>query len=278
MTDYTDSAPIQVQSKQPRDWLALSAKTWFIVTAVGQWLFVAYILVYFGGKFLSGGIPAFGETHLPNGFVPGDSFGNMALVIHILLAGLIIAAGQIQLMPVVRSRIPRLHRWSGRFYLVAASFVSIAGLYLGWSRERLIGSIQQDIGTSLGGVLVLIFMPIVLYYVRKRNFAAHRRWALRFFMAVSAVWFLRLIIFGWFLTTGGIGIDAKTFSGPFLTFANFAQVLLPLAVLELFFRAERTKSQPYRRAVASLIFVLTGMMAVGIFAVTAGFWLPAILA
>lgn len=255
-------------------WLDYSAKTWYVVTAIGQWFFVVYILVYFGGKFLSGGLPAFGETHLPNGYEEGDTIGNIALAMHILIAGLIIAAGQIQLVPALRTIVPRLHRYSGYFYMTASIIVSIAGIYLGWSRETIIGSFIQNVGTSLGGVLVIIFGPIAVYYAIKRNFVAHRRWALRLFMAVSAVWFLRLMIFGWFLTTGGIGIDGETFTGPFLYVAHFAQVLLPLAVLELYFWVQKPKNKAYRNAVACLIFVCTGMMAIGAFAVIMGFWLP----
>lgn len=276
MTDIAHPMPGVVRPRSPRRWLDTSAKTWYAVTAIGQWFFVIYILVYFGSKFLTGGLAGFGDTHLPNGYIEGDTSGNIAMAVHILVAGLIIAAGQIQLVPQIRSKLPRLHRYSGYFYMVASVIVSLAGLYLTWSRESAIGDLSTHLGTSLGGVLVLAFVPIALYYAIKRDFAAHRRWALRLFMVVSAVWFLRLMIFGWFMTTGGVGIDPKTFTGPFLTIAHFAQVLLPLAVLELYFQAQKTKNAMFRNSVAGLIFVCTGLMAVGAFAVTAGFWIPRI--
>lgn len=274
MNDFADPIPGVMRPGTTRRWLEHSVKTWYIVTAVGQWFFVVYILGYFGGKFLSAGLPGFGETHLPNGYVEGDTAGNIAIAVHILIAGLIIAAGQIQLLPAIRRVVPRLHRYSGYFYILASVIVCVAGLYLTWARENVIGDLSTEIGTSLGGVLVLIFAPIALFYAIKRDFVTHRRWALRLFIAVSAVWFLRLMIFGWFMTTGGVGIDPETFTGPFLTVAYFAQTLLPLAVLELYFRAQESKSTAYRGAVASLIFVCTGLMAVGVFAVTWGFWIP----
>ncbi|NVJ98676.1 MAG: DUF2306 domain-containing protein [Alphaproteobacteria bacterium] len=276
MTDIMLDAGSPVRPKHARNWLTLSAKTWFVVTAIGQWLFVAYILGFYGTLYVGGGVASFANTHLPNGYIPGDTIGNIAIVAHILVAGFIIAAGQVQLISGVRNKMPRLHRWSGRFYMAASMVVSGAGIYLVWSRERVIGSLVQDIGTTIGGMLVFAFVPIALYYAIKRDFAAHRRWALRLFMVVSTVWFLRLMTYGWFMLTGGIGIDAETFSGPFLYVIHYLQFLLPLSVLELYFWAQESKNKAHRGKVACLVFVVTAYMAFGIFAVGFGSWIPRI--
>lgn len=270
------ASPGQKVSRK-RNWLSISAKAWFIATAIGQWFFVLYILGFFGPLFVQSGVDGFRDTHLPNGFLEGDNFGNAALAFHVLVAGLIIAAGQIQLVPAIRAKLPVLHRWSGRFYMAASVPVCLAGIYLTWSRENEISNLIQDIGTTLGGVLVLIFVPLALYTALKRNFAAHRRWALRLFMAVSSVWFLRILIFGWFLIGGGAGIDRSSFTGPFLTLAFFLQTLLPLALLELYFLAENPKNKVIRPFVASLIFAGTAYTAIGVFVITSGFWVPRVL-
>ncbi|SDE22727.1 DUF2306 domain-containing protein [Kordiimonas lacus] len=276
MSDIMMDAGTPARPKRARNWLDLSAKTWFVVTAIGQWLFVAYIAGYYGKRFAAGGVGGFADTHLANGFMAGDSMGNVALAIHILVAGLIIAAGQIQLVPGIRNKIPRLHRYSGWFYMTASVVVSIAGTYLVWTRPRVIGSLIQDIGVTGSGVLVMAFVPLALYCAIKRDFAAHRRWALRLFMVVSAVWFLRLMTFGWFLTTGGIGIDGKTFSGPFLYVVSFAQYLLPLAVLELYFWAQKGKNKAHRGKVAGVVFLMTAFMAVGVVGISSFSWIPKI--
>ena len=52
---------------------------------------------------------------------------------------------------------------------------------------------MNDIGVSLNGVLIMIFAEIALRYARARKIAVHRRWALRTFMVVSGVRFLRVI-------------------------------------------------------------------------------------
>jgi hypothetical protein len=70
-----------------------------------------------------------------------------------------------------------------------------------------------------------------------------------------------------------VGFDPKTFQGPFLTFLGLAQFLLPLAVLELYLRAERS-SPLGRLAMAGGLVVLTLAMGAGIGAATVGMWLP----
>jgi Predicted membrane protein (DUF2306) len=275
MTDITGDILVTAPPlKRQHNWLNYSAKYWFIVTAIGQWLFVVYLIGYYGARFVGNGIEGFEGTHLANGFIVGDGIGNIALVFHVLMAGAIIAAGQIQLIPRIRHKIPHLHRYSGWFYMFASVIVSIAGIYLAWSRDRVIGSLIQDIGVTGSGVLVMLFMPIALYYAVKRNIAMHRRWALRLFMVVSAVWYLRLMIFGWFVATGGVGIDVETFSGPFLNIVSFAQYLLPLAVLELYFWAQKTKNEIHCRAVAGLVLLMSLAMTVGVVGVSISIWFP----
>ncbi|WP_168171500.1 DUF2306 domain-containing protein [Lacimicrobium sp. SS2-24] len=261
---------------RPIDWLSLSAKCWYVTTFIGQSLFVLYIFGYFGIRFFADGVDGFAGTHLPNGFIQGDGTGNTALAAHILIAALIISAGLIQLLPNIRKAAPRLHRYSGWFYMLSSIVVSLAGMYLVWSRDRIIGSFAQDIGVTGSGVLVIVFVCASLYFAIKRNIAAHRRWALRLFMVVSAVWFLRLMIFGWLILTGGVGIDMRTFSGPFLIIVGFAQYLVPLAILEIYFRAQQSASSITRNSTAALVLLSTLAMAVGLFAITQAAWLPRI--
>ncbi|MCL2912388.1 DUF2306 domain-containing protein [Shewanella corallii] len=281
MSDLSTTAESHAQrdaeTNSSINWLGWSAKIWFLVTAIGQWLFVAYIAGYYGSRFAAYGVDGFEETRLANGFITGDSVGNNMLALHILGAGLIIAAGQLQLMPNIRSKIPRIHRYSGWFYIIASIIVSMAGTYLTWARERAIGSAVQDIGTTTSGVLVVAFAALGLYYAINEDFASHRRWMLRLFMVVSAVWFLRLMTYGWFMTTGGIGIDTKTFSGPFLEIVSYAQFVIPLAGLQLYFWAQKSKSRLAANFSAAVILLLTSAMAIGIFAV-GGSWISRMMA
>ncbi len=273
MEQVAAGSPSEVSAQ--KDWLGIAVKYWFAITAVSQWLFVIYILGYFGVRVIGSGVAGMDGTHLANGFIAGDGIGNVAVTFHVLFAGLIIAAGQIQLIPKIRRRLPKLHRFSGRFYMLAAALVTVAGIYLMWSRERVIGSFTQDLGTTVGGILTFMVIPIALYYARNGNIAAHRRWALRLFMLVSAVWFLRLMTFSWIIATGGAGLDMETFRGPFLSFVHFAQYLLPLFILELYFKAQRSNTV-FRNGVALTIGLATTIMLIGTLGISAFLWIPKI--
>jgi tetratricopeptide (TPR) repeat protein len=191
-------------------------------------------------------------------------------------AVLIIVSGAIQLVPQVRTRAPSLHRWNGRLYMVAAFTVSIAGLYMLWVRGS-VGDIASRLGNSLNAVLIMLCAAMALRHAMARDFKTHRRWALRLFLVVSGVWFFRVgLALSFLLYKGPFGFDPTTFRGPFLTFLSYAAYLLPLAVLELYLRAQGRSSAPGRIVMAAGLLALTVAMGVGVFAATMVFWLPRI--
>ena len=244
-----------------------------VLNALGLWIFVFYIAGFYGPVLVQGGVEALQDTHLANGFMPGDTVGNLAVAVHIVLAVIIIGGGPLQLIPQVRARYPTFHRWLGRTYMLAAVTSSIAGLYLIWTRP-LFGSLLSNIGTSIDGVLIIVFAGIALRYAIARDIRTHRRWALRLFMVASGVWFLRVGLNLWLFLTGGVGVDFKTFTGPFIDFNSFAQFLLPLAALELYFHSRDRAGAQGQFAMATGIFGLTILMGIGIFAAAMNMWLP----
>lgn len=244
--------------------LDASARLWWLMAALGQWIFVAYVAAYYAPLLVHGGVEALQKTHLFNGIIPGDTVGNAALAGHLLLAIIIMGGGPLQLVPQIRARFPAFHRWLGRTYMLTAVASSIAGLYLVWTRP-LFGSVVNNIGTSLDGVLIIVFAAIAVRYAIARDIRSHRRWALRLFMVVSAVWFIRIGMNVWVFLTGGIGVDPKTFTGPAVAAWHFAQYLLPLAVLELYFRARDSANVPIRYVMAISLLALTILMGIGIF-------------
>jgi uncharacterized membrane protein len=255
--------------------LKSSAALWFSVAVIGQAVFVLYILAFYGGSALKGNLEDWGKV-LPHGIIPGDALGNAALAIHLLLAAIITVGGPLQLLPQVRARAPSFHRWNGRVYLLMAVTASITGLYMVWFRGGVDG-MAQHLGVSLNALLILLGVAMALRFALARNFSAHRRWALRLFLLVSGVWFFRVGLFLWLIIhQGPAGFDPKTFEGPFLSFLSFAQYLVPLAVLELYFHTQDHGSASGHIAMAGSLLVLTAAMAVGIFGATMGLWLPRI--
>ena len=255
--------------------LSLVASAWLVVAAIGQWIFVFYIAAFYIPLLSRLGLPGLDETHLPNGFIPGDLTGNLAISAHLAIAIIIIGLGPLQLMTSIRNRYPRFHRWVGRTYMTAALITSLAGLYLVWTRG-VVGGLVGHLAISLDGILIITFGAIALRHAVARRIDKHRDWALRFFIVTSAVWFFRIGMMGWVVVTGGIGIDFETFTGPFLSFWFFGQMLVPLAVLELYIRARNSKNARLKNAASAVICIATLAMMIGIGAATVGMWFPRI--
>ncbi|WOJ97905.1 DUF2306 domain-containing protein [Congregibacter brevis] len=250
-----------------------TVKTWFAIAAVGHWIFVAYILSVFYPPIAADGVEGLKGMHLPSGFREGDFIGNLAAASHVILAAIVIGGGPLQLVPAVRTRFPRFHRVLGRSYLVAAVISSIGGLYMVWTRGT-VGNLIGHISISGDAVLILISAAMTIRYAIARRIREHRRWAMRLFMVASAVWFYRVGLMAWMMLTGGIGIDTATFTGPALNVIGFAQYLLPLAMLEWYFRCQGQATEQGKIMFIGTLAGLTVYMSVGIFAATMGMWLP----
>ncbi|SDK21459.1 DUF2306 domain-containing protein [Microbulbifer yueqingensis] len=252
----------------------LSVKTWFCIAAIGHGIFLAYILAVFYPPIAQSGLHGLQGLHLPAGFREGDTLGNLSAVAHVLLAAIVIGGGPLQLVPAVRRHAPNFHRWLGRSYLLAAVISSVGGLYMTWTRHT-IGDLVSQVTISIDGILILVFGFLAVRNAMAGRFAEHRRWALRLFMAASAVWFFRVALMGWAMLTGGWGVDWDSFTGPFLYALGFGQYLLPLAMLEWYFHCQKREAgQGAQLAFVGAMVPLTAFMAIGIFAATMGMWLP----
>jgi tetratricopeptide (TPR) repeat protein len=257
--------------------LKAATRFWFGVTIVGQLAFAFAVASFYGMAAVRGDHSAWDE-HFTHGYIPGDTMGNFAIAMHLVTAVVIMLAGAMQLVPQIRDRFPAFHRWNGRIYMLAGVGVSAAGLYMTWIRGS-VGDVSQHLGSTLNAVLIWIFAAMALRYAMTRDFRSHRRWALRTFLVISASWFIRIMLFLTFLVfKGPVLFDTATFTGPLLTFLSFAQYLVPLAVLELYFQAQDHPGAIRRMAMASLLFVLTLAMGVGLFAVTMAIWVPQVKA
>jgi tetratricopeptide (TPR) repeat protein len=256
---------------------ALKAATrfWFVVTLVSQLVFAFAVASFYGLTALRGDYHAWKFTH---GYVPGVTKGNWAIVMHVASAAVVMLAGAVQLVPQVRNRFPAFHRWDGRIYMLTAAALSVAGLYMTWIRGS-VGDISQHLGSTLNAVLIMLCAAMALRYALARDFKTHRRWALRLYLVVSASLFIRAGLFlSLFLNHGPFGFDPTTFRGPFLTFLSFAQYLVPLAVLEIYLRAQDRPGALRRLATAGMLFVLTLVMGAGLFAVAMAQWVPQVKA
>lgn len=260
-------------ARSGRKALQLAANAWFFTAVIGQWIFASYLVLFYGGSALRGELHLWNEK-LTHGYTPGDFIGNAAVAAHLLFAVIILVLGPLQLIPQIRVRLPVFHRWSGRVYMVVIMIVSIAGLYM-LLVHGTVGGIVLVIAQGLDALLIIIFAGLALRAALQRDFKVHRRWALRLFMVVSAVWFFRVGLMLWLVIhQAPVGFDPNTFTGPFVTFVAFAQYFIPLLMLECYFRAQDSTSASVKISMAVLLVMLTLAMAVGIFGATMGWWLP----
>jgi hypothetical protein len=222
--------------KSAKRQLTWAVRGWFGATLLGQLLFAAFVLLFYYPTLLTGDYAAWNSKPLITGFVAGDAAGNRQFALHVLAAAAMTTSGLLQLIPQIRTRWPLLHRWSGRLFLTMSLILALGGLWLVWVRGTYLTMVGA-VSISLDGALIIAFGLLAWIHARKRNFAQHRRWALRAFVVASGVWFMRVGYMAWGITTGGAGIG-KGMSGPFDLIWGFATYLLPLAALELYLRAE----------------------------------------
>ena len=246
---------------------------WFLTAAAGQIAFVYYIVVYYGSRTASGNFAAWNDRPIITGYVAGDGIGNFMFAAHVLLAAIITFGGLLQLTPQIRNRARRFHRWNGRLFLIIAYFMGAGGIWLVWVRGTRLSDITAISGT-LNGVLIIAFASLAWVYAARRRIDIHRQWAMRTFMVVNGVWFLRVGFMAWVtLNQGPVGMN-ETLSGPADIALSFGSYLIPLAVLETYFAAGRARSVSLKLAAAALVLIMTGVMAVGIFGTVTLMWGP----
>jgi hypothetical protein len=268
----TSTAPRFVSARQVLHW---SGRAWFMVAAIGQLAFVGFIIAFYYTRTFSGDFAAWNDKALIDGFKEGDVAGNMMFAIHVILAALMTVTGLIQLIPQIRSRAPLVHRMSGRIFVLLACLLALGGLWLVWVRGTQLSSIG-GLSVSLNGVFVLAFaVPTVAYAIR-RNIALHQRWAMRFFLVASGVWFVRVGIMGWLtIAQGPVGMNA-TMSGPADIVITFGSYLIPLAIYEAYHRARSSSSDTAKASAATLVLAATLVTAIGVHGTIFNMWLPRI--
>lgn len=244
------------------DW---SVHFWFLVTLIGQWIFAWYIVSTYWLPQDGGSQSRWDSLEADYGF---------AFLAHVGLAIGIFAAGPLQLIPQLRARFPRFHRWSGRVYLVSVAIASAGGLYMIWVHSD-VGGVGVQLGTSISALLAAFFGWRAISFARAHKFNLHRRYALRLFIAGASVWFFRIQLMLWLMISGGKGIDPETFHGPALVVVSFTQYLVPLLVLELYFVAAAASNRK-KMAFATLLTVLTLVMALGLYVTTISMWFPSL--
>ncbi len=258
-------------------YLAGVGKLWFATAIIGQVIFLAYVIALYAGALVNNNLEKW-NLIIPRAYVPDDPLGNIAVGIHVLLAVIIMLGGPLQMLPQIRKKYPKFHRWVGRTYIATVIPVALAGLFMFFNRGEDTNEFSLvSIAIPLNGILLLTIAAIALKHALNKSFVQHRKWAMRLFIQANAIWFFRVGLMFWIAINDGkiVGFDEHTFQGPVITFLSFAQYALPLLILELYFYAQSQRSGIIKFATASILLLLTGVMAIGIFAASFFMWFPA---
>ena len=250
-----------------------SGVIWFLAAAAGQIAFIYYITVYYGGRTLSGNYAGWNDREIIDGYIAGDDSGNVMFAAHVLLAAVITLGGLAQLIPQIRNRFRAFHRWNGRVFMAIALFLAINGLILTWGRGTYL-SVISGVAVSVNGVLILAFVAMAWRFAAARRIDDHRRWAMRLFLAVNGVWFFRVGMMAWIiLNQGPVGMT-RNLDGPADIAIAFGSYLIPLAILEIYFAAQRSARLAPKLGASLIVLASTAVMAVGIFGAIAFMWGP----
>lgn len=254
-------------------WLDRAARLWFCTACVGQLAFIYFILAFYGARTIGGDFAAWNDKPLIDGHIPGDGVGNMMFAVHVAMAAVVTLGGLLQLVPALRRRWPGVHRWNGRFFLVFAGAAALGGLWLTWGRGTYLSAVSA-VAITLDGLLILGCGLAAWRLAVARRYDRHRAWALRTFMVVNGVWFLRVAMMAWVLMNQGPRGMTATLSGPADIGLVFGSYLIPLAGLELYLFAQRSCNGLVKPVAAGVIGGLTAVMALGIFGTIAFMWGP----
>ncbi len=272
MSDTAIAAPPQA-GRLPRTALKSAGIIWFLTAVAGQWAFVFYLAVAYGVTTLTGDFAAWNDTNPITGHVEGDGFGNLMFAGHVLLAMVMTVGGTLQLVPQIRARAISFHRLTGKVFIVTALFLAIGGLWMVWGR----GSRLADgpaMGVSLNAIFIIVCASLAWFNAARRKIDIHRRWAMRTFIVANGVWFYRIGFMGWIMLHQAPVGSTPNLDGPFDYFIAYASFLLPLAILELYMRAQDSRSAVFKLIMAAIVLLGALVTAAGSFAAYMILWAP----
>ena len=252
--------------------LRAAAATWYVAAIAGQAAFAGFILAFVVPRLLAGDLPGLNDKQHITGYVPGDAAGNANLIAHLLVGAVMTVSAMLQLLPALRRRWPAVHRWNGRAFMVTAAVATLSGFYLTWVRGSQL-NLPSAVSTSVNGALILLTLALAWRAARARDLARHRRHALRAFLLVNGVWFLRLGIASAAMGLAAAGQRLELDGALFLAI-GIGSWAIPLAALELYFVAERSQGDALKWATAALVLVLAVITTAAGAAAWLGMWAP----
>lgn len=268
-------------SRSNDSWLSVdsllnkSIKAWIAIALCGQWLFAAYIFSLYA-------LPSLvGQSDVTSQLAPStvsrekNTLESVILFSHVLPAILMALSGLLQLFPRIRQKYPKFHRINGRMFFVLGISGALTGLYLTWGGGFRLSDIGS-LGLTLNGILIPIFITMAWRTARNKQFDLHQRFAVHSFLLVNGVWSFRLYLMGWFIVNQGPNGNTATLDGPADIFISFACYLFPMAIVELYFMAKKSRHLGLKWVATSCTTFGAIITFVGVIAASMMMWFPRI--
>ncbi len=250
-------------------------KCWVVIALFGQWLFAIYIFTLYALPSLVSQPQVTHEMLPGQGITHKNTFDGFVFFTHIVPAALMALSGLLQLLPQIRNKYPKFHRYNGRLFFILGVSGALTGLYLTW----VTGLRFSDLG-SLGVTVNGLLIPVAIFFAWrtavKNNFKLHQRFAVHSFLLVNGVWSFRLYLMAWFVVNQGPLGNSSKIDGPADIALSFACYLLPMLIAELVFWAKRQHSERIKWGVVCVSAFGVLITLIGVAAATMMMWLPRI--
>ena len=175
---------------------------------------VAFLSLWFVDHSLRLGISGFTQDLTETSRLYSEVISaNLAIFGHMVLGAVITVLAPLQLVPVLRRALPKLHRWSGRVIVFAALGTALGGLVY-MALRGTVGGPPMTLAFTIYGVLVAGCAIETLRAARARRWLDHRDWAVRLFFLCIASFLYRVHYGLWFTFTDGCCVQ-EDFLGAF---------------------------------------------------------------
>jgi uncharacterized membrane protein len=151
---------------------------------------------------------------IPTGTYPADSarlaVAPVAWFGHVLAGVAFGITGPMQFVRALRHRFGRMHRVSGRVFVVAGAALGLSGLSL-LAQVTSVRTPVADIARGLFGLVLLVALAMAMAAIRERDIHRHRLWMIRSYAVGMGLGVVGLVFFPIYLVTGappmGLGAD-----------------------------------------------------------------------
>jgi uncharacterized membrane protein len=196
---------------------------------------------YFGWALVLSASLYFLFRNVPRYFVSENGFTNDMLpfkssfLIHFIAGTIMLLAAPIQFISTIRKKMPKVHRYLGRVYVISVVISALVAIYISIDKMIFAEGVIT-FATGLIGLAVASLVTTLTAYamIRNRNYEQHREWMIRSYIVTLGFVTFRIftdIFNGTLFQVDGLEI---------VNIMAWACWSIPLLITEMFLQLSRT--------------------------------------